>query len=99
MAHGICNFKCNVSNEIPAIFHNGWNYDYHFITKELANELEGLLKCIGKNREIYKSFSVRIKKILIKIDKDGKESVETISYKIKSTNSMTFMANFEIKSC
>ena len=99
MAHGICNLKCNVPNEIPTIFHNCSNYDYHFITKELANEFEGLLKCIGENSEICKSFSVRIKKILIKIDKDGKESVETISYKIKSINSMTFMANFDIKSC
>ena len=28
-------------NEIPVVFHNGLSYDYHFIKKELANELEG----------------------------------------------------------
>ena len=28
-------------NEIPAAFHNGSNYDYHFIIKELAKEFEG----------------------------------------------------------
>ena len=30
-AHSICNLKFNVSNEIPAVFHNGSNYDYNFI--------------------------------------------------------------------
>ena len=33
-----------------------------------------------------------MKKEVIKIDKDGKKSVETISYKIKFTDSMKFMA-------
>ena len=33
-----------VSNEIPAVFHNNSNYDYHFIIKELANELEGKIE-------------------------------------------------------
>ena len=32
-AHSICNLKFNVSNEIPVVFHNGSNYDYHFIIK------------------------------------------------------------------
>ena len=39
-AHSICNLKFNVHNEIPVIFHNGSNYDYHFILKELANEFD-----------------------------------------------------------
>ena len=30
-AHGICNLKYSVPNKIPIDFHNGWNYDYHFI--------------------------------------------------------------------
>ena len=33
--HSICNLKFNVPNEIPVVFHNGSNYDYHFIIKEL----------------------------------------------------------------
>ena len=37
----ICNLKLNIPNEIPVVFHNGSNYDYHFISKELANEFEG----------------------------------------------------------
>ena len=40
-AHSICNLKFNVPNEIPVVFHNGSNYDYHFIIKELANKSEG----------------------------------------------------------
>ena len=33
-AHNICNLKFNVPNEISVLFHNGSNYDYHFIIKE-----------------------------------------------------------------
>ena len=33
-AHSICNLKFNVPNEITVTFHNGSNYDYHFIIKE-----------------------------------------------------------------
>ena len=33
-AHSICNLKFNVPNEIPVVYHNGSNYDYHFIIKE-----------------------------------------------------------------
>ena len=40
-AHSVCNLKFNVPNEIPVVFHNGSNYDNHFIIKELAEEFEG----------------------------------------------------------
>ena len=40
-AHSICNLTFNVPNEIPIVFHNGLNYDYQFIIKELANKFEG----------------------------------------------------------
>ena len=33
--HSISNLRFNVPNEIPAVFHSGSNYDYHFIIKEL----------------------------------------------------------------
>ena len=79
-AHSICNLKFNVSNEISVVFSN---YDYHFIIKKLANEFEGKRKCLGENTEKYKTLSVPIEKAVIEIDKDGNESVVTISYKIK----------------
>ena len=38
VAHSICKFKYSVPKKIPIVFHNGSNYDYHFIIKELAEE-------------------------------------------------------------
>ena len=46
-AHSICNLKFNIPNEIPVVFHNGPNYDYYFIIKELANEVEGQFECLN----------------------------------------------------
>ena len=37
-------------NEVPVAFHNGSNYDYHFIIKELTNEFERQFKCLGENK-------------------------------------------------
>ena len=79
-------------NEIPVVFHNGSNYDYHFIIKKLANEFEGQFEYLGENKGKYKTFSVLIKKEITKIDQDGNESVPNLSYKIKSIDSARFMA-------
>ena len=38
-AHNICNLKY-VPKKIPTVFHNGSNYDYHFIIKQLAEEFK-----------------------------------------------------------
>ena len=92
-AHSICNLKFNVSNEIPVRFHNGSNYDYHFIIKELANEFKGQFECHGENTEKYITFFAPIEKEATKIDKDGSESVVTIPYKIKFIDSAMFMAS------
>ena len=35
-AHSICNLRYEVPHEIPVKFHNGSNYNYHLIIKELA---------------------------------------------------------------
>ena len=92
-AHSICNFKFNVSNEIPAVFYNGSNYDYNFIIKELANEFGRQLECLGENTENYKTISVPIEKQVIKVDKEGIENIITISYKIKFIDSARFIAS------
>ena len=80
-------------NEIPVVFHNGSNYDYHFILKELPKSLKENLNVLGKNTGKYKIFSVPIKKEVKKINKDGNQNVVTISYKIKFIDSARFMAS------
>ena len=49
-------------NGIFVVFHSGSNYNYHFITEELANEFEQKFECHGENTEKYKIFSVAIEK-------------------------------------
>ena len=36
--HTISNLKFNVPSEISVVFHNGSNYEYHFIIIKLASE-------------------------------------------------------------
>ena len=33
--HSLCNLRYSVPKKIPIIFHNGSNFDYHFIIKKL----------------------------------------------------------------
>ena len=40
VADSICNLKYSVPKKSPIAFHNGCNYDYHFIIKEFAEEFE-----------------------------------------------------------
>ena len=58
----ICKLKFNVSNEIPEVFHNGSDYNYHFIIKETANWFAGKFECLGKNTEKSKKFSAPMEK-------------------------------------
>ena len=86
--------KFNAHYEIPVDSHDGSNYDYHFIIKELVKQFHGEFECLEKNTEKCKTISVPIKKEVTKIDKDGNENVIIISYKIKLIDSF-----FIIKSC
>ena len=70
------------SHKIPVVFHSGSNYDYHFITKELANDFKGRFKYLRENTEKSKIFPVSIEKEIRKVDKDGHENITTVSYKI-----------------
>ena len=69
------------------------NYDCQIVIKELANEFEGQLECLGGNTENYKTFSVSIEKEVANIDKDGNETVGTIFYKINFINNARFMGS------
>ena len=37
-ASNMCNLKYSVPKKVLIAFHNGYNYDYHFIIKELAGK-------------------------------------------------------------
>ena len=91
VVRSICNLGFHVPNEVPVVFHNGSNYDCHFIIKELANRSEGQLEHLAKNTEKYKTFPVPVEKEVTNIDKDGNESVVTISCKIKFIDSVRFL--------
>ena len=72
MQHSIYNLKFNVPNGIAVVFHRGSDYDYHFIVWELPNAVEGEFEVLGENKEKCKTFSVLVKKEIIKIDKGNK---------------------------
>ena len=48
-AQRICNLKYKVPKKVPIVFHNGSNYDYHFIIKELAEEFKKQFTCLGEH--------------------------------------------------
>ena len=60
-AHSICSLNFNVPKEIPVVFHNGSNYDYHFIIKKLAKETDW-----KKYWKVHKTFFVPIEKEILK---------------------------------
>ena len=56
--------------KIPIVFHNGSNYDYHFMIKELAEQFRKQFTCFGENTEKCITFTVPIEKEeLIKMEK------------------------------
>ena len=61
----MCNLRYKVPKKLQVVFHKRSNYDYHFLIKELSEEFEGQIKCLGENTEKYITFSVLIKKSLI----------------------------------
>ena len=59
-AHSLCNLRFKEHRDIPVIIHNGSNYDFHLIIKDMAKEFNSGMYCLGKNTEKYISFSVPI---------------------------------------
>ena len=83
-AHSEHNLKYKVPKEIPAVFHNGSTYDYHFIIKKLAEEFEGEFECLGENTENSITISVPLKK--------ENDNSKKITYKLKFIDSYRFMS-------
>ena len=55
------------------MFRNWSNYEYHFIIKELAEEIERRFTCLRENTEKYLIFSVTVeKKVTRTVKKDNK---------------------------
>ena len=67
--HSICNLKYIIPIEITIILHNGCNYDYYFVIKEIAKIFERKFTCLRENAEKYITFSVPIKK---EVHRNGK---------------------------
>ena len=53
---------------------NGYNYDYHFIIKELLEEHEGHFICLGENTDKHITFLVPMAKEITRIGKKEKKS-------------------------
>ena len=81
-AHNKCSLDYSMSNEIPVVFYNGSNYDYHFIIRELAKNMDGDMDCFGENTEKNITFKVPIRKEY--------KGVQT-TFKIKFIDSFRFM--------
>ena len=60
-AHALCCLKYIRQRDIPVVLHNGSNYDFHLIIKELVNEFREDIHCTPCDKEKYKTFSVPIK--------------------------------------
>ena len=74
------------------LFDNGSKHDYHLIIKELPEEFQGEVTCLGENSEKYINVSVPAEKDLKRIDKNGEEITETKSSKLKFIDRARFMA-------
>ena len=79
-------------NKNTIAFHNGSNYDNHFIIKELVEEFERQFTCSRESTEKYITFSVPIKKVT-RIDNNGEEITKTIPCRLWFIESARFMAN------
>ena len=92
--HWICNLKYSVPTKTPIVFHNGSNYDYHFIIKELAEDFKKQFVCLGENTEKYITFTVPIEKEVTRINKNGEEITKNISYPLQFIESARFIASY-----
>ena len=77
-AHSICNLKCRAPKKIPITFHNGSNYDYNFIMKELVEEFEKQFNCLEENAERNIASTVPKEKKVTRIVINGEELAKNI---------------------
>ena len=92
-AHSICNLKYSVPKEIPIVFHNESNNDYHFIIKVLAEGSEKQFTFLRENAEKYATLPGPIEKEVKQIDKSGKEITRKITYRLQFIDSARFISS------
>ena len=73
VAHTICNLRFSITKEISVVFHNVFNFDYHFTIKEFGKEFEGEFNFLEENTEKCKTHSVSITREVKRADKNGNE--------------------------
>ena len=77
---------------ISIAFHNGSNYDDHFMVKELAEEFEKQFTCLGGKIKKNITFTVPIEKEVRRTNKNGEWITKNISYILQLIDSARFMA-------
>ena len=85
--------KYSILKEIAIIFHNGSNYEYDFIMKELAEKFKGQYPCLGENTKKYIIFSFPIEAKDKRIGKNGEKMTKAMCYKLKLIDSTRFIAS------
>ena len=88
-AHSICNLKYSVPKKNSIVFHNGSNYDYHFIINEQEKEFEKQFTCLGESNEKCKTFTVLMEKEVTRTDKMEKK----LSYRLQIIASARIMTS------
>ena len=82
------------------VFHNGSNYDYHVIIKELSEEFKKQFTCLGENTEKNITFTLPIEKEVTRIDKNDEEITKIISHILQFIDSAnTWRGELIINSC
>ena len=61
-AHSICNLEYGITTNIPMVFHNGSNYDYHFVIRESVKKFEKQFPRLGENTQKWDFYSSNIKR-------------------------------------
>ena len=85
--------KYRAPKKILIVFYNRSNYDYHFIIKKLAEEFKKQFTCLGENTENYITFTVRVEKVVKRIDKNGEEITKDMCYILQFTDRARFIAS------
>ena len=91
-AHSLCNLKYSVPEKLPIVFHNGSNYYYHLIIKELGEEFKNKWLVQEKTLKNTHNLYFPIEREIMRIFKNVEESIKNICYILQFIDSARFMA-------